>query len=88
MAAMGSQRADAALRAYLETTPFSSLYFTPEALILESIAGSQQFAATLSTCAFEQALLVAKRPRSSLPPGVSCQRSSFGREALPHPSAA
>ncbi len=91
MAALGSQRADAALRAYLETTPCSSLFFTPEALsFLEFIAGSQQYAPNVIDVArFERALLIAKEAAQQSAARCFCVSDlPSGAKLSPHPSAA
>ena len=93
LAALGPEQADAALKAYLETTPCPSLFFTPEALgFLDFVSGTGKWAESphlVEIARFERALLIAKEAAqqsagrqsgdNELP---SCARLS------PHPAAA
>ena len=67
LAALGPERADAALKAYLDATPCVSLFFTPEALgFLDFVPGMSEWREwtdwphVTEIARFERALLIAK----------------------------
>jgi hypothetical protein len=96
LAALGPERADSALKAYLEATPCPSLFFTPEALgFLDFVAGMAKWAAwadwphVVEIARFERALLIAKEAAQQSGAGRSGDYElPPGARLSPHPAAA
>jgi hypothetical protein len=96
LAALGPERADAALKAYLEATPFASLFFTPEALgFLDFVASMSEWREwtdwphVTEIARFERALLIAKEAAQQAidrPSGDG--EIPSGARLSPHPAAA
>ncbi|HKQ72597.1 MAG TPA: hypothetical protein VJ810_02640 [Blastocatellia bacterium] len=96
LAALGTGRADAALKAYLEATPCPSLFFTPEALgFLDFVVGMAEstewadWPHVEQIARFERALLIAKEAAQQ---SVASLRGDGeippGARLSPHPAAA
>ncbi|MCI0388737.1 MAG: lipid A deacylase LpxR family protein [Acidobacteria bacterium] len=96
LAALGTGRADAALKAYLEATPCPSLFFTPEALgFLDFVAGMAMWTEradgphVLEIARFERALLIAKEAAQQSVDRQSGENEfPSGARLAPHPAAA
>jgi hypothetical protein len=96
LAALGPERADAALKDYLEATPCTSLFFTPEALgFLDFVAGMPQWTEwadwphVVEIARFERALLIAKEAaQQSVDRQSGANELTSGARISPHPSAA
>jgi len=96
LAALGPERADSALKAYLETTPCPSLFFTPEALgFLDFVAGMAMWREwsdwphVIEIARFERALLIAKEAAQQSVAGRSGDYElPPGARLSPHPAAA
>jgi hypothetical protein len=96
LAALGPERANAALKAYLEATPCASLFFTPEALgFLEFVAGMSEWREwtdwphVTEIARFERALLIAKEAAQQAVDRPSGEDEiPSGARLSPHPAAA
>src|SRR5262249_51696774 len=96
LAALGPGQAADALKAYLEATPCTSLFFTPEALgFLDFVAGAakrEERAAAphvAQIARFERALLIAKEAaQQSLDRWSGAIEPPPGARLAPHPAAA
>ena len=96
LAALGPERADAALKGYLETTPCASLFFTPEALgFLDFVAGMATWTEwadwphVVEIARFERALLIAKEAaQQSVDRPSGDNEIPSGARLSPHPAAA
>jgi hypothetical protein len=96
LAALGPERADAALKAYLEATPCASLFFTPEALgFLDFVAGRSEWREwrdwphVAEIARFERALLIAKEAaQQAVDQPSGDDEIPTGARLSPHPAAA
>jgi len=96
LAALGPERSGAAIKAYLETTPCSSLFFTPEALgFLDFVAGMSEWRESADwphvkeIARFERALLIAKEAaQQAIEQPSGDDEIPSGARFSPHPAAA
>jgi hypothetical protein len=96
LAALGPERADATLKAYLEATPCASLFFTPEALgFLDFVAGMSEWREwtdwphVTEIAQFERALLIAKEAaQQAVDRPSGADEIPSGARLSPHPAAA